>query len=484
MKTRSILLTLFQAMILLPIGTTLQGQVDFVKRPIELDFKGACSVNTADINGDGYTDVVAAGTEAGGIAWWANDGGYPPTFSKQIIDTISPEAIYVYPADIDGDGDVDLAIAGYTANKIAVWWNEGGNPVSWDQQDVDLQFYHAHEVKVADIDGDGDADLVGASAVNNEVAWWQHGSGVPVGWTKRTISTEVFGARSVFPVDIDADGDTDILSAGLDDDDVSVFINEGGYPITWTEQMIEDDLNGAHWVFSMDMDNDNDMDVLAACYMGAAIAIWYNDGNNPPQFTKFVLDGNFPGALSVVAAKIDEDDYPDVVAGGATAADVRVYYNDGTGSANFTRVILDPSFYGVWPVWVSDLDNDSDIDILSTSSTNNDIYWWDNQIVSTGMNPSGEKIQGLRLDKVYPNPFNQEVRIRYSVADNQHVTIQVFSIMGTLIRTLQQEEMSAGLHTSSWNGDDNNGAPVPEGIYLCRITSSGSVDWSYLSKRK
>lgn len=460
------------------------SQVEFIKRAIELDFDGACSVHTGDINGDGFPDVLSTAWNAGSVGWWASDGGYPPTFSRMIIDSNFNGASYVYPGDIDGDSDIDLVASAWYADRITVWWNNGDHPVTWTKQGLDSSFNHAHEARIADIDGTGGLDVVAVSAQHNEVSWWRNDGGTPVQWTKYVISSEVYGARSVFPVDLDDDGDTDLLCAGLDDDDVSVFFNDGGNPIVWTEQIIDGDFNGAHWVFSMDMDNDADMDVLAAGYMAADIAIWYNEGGTPLQWTKFILDANFPGALSVVAAKIDEDDFPDVVAGGDAAADVRVYYNDGTGAPNFTRIILDPAFYGVWPVWMSDLDNDTDIDILATTSTNHDIYWWDNQIVTTGTPEPADGNHRSLLERIYPNPFQQTTCLSVKIPHNTPLRIELFSASGYLVRTLFDGFSDSGIHGFSWDGNDDKGRDLPGGIYLCRITTPAKVTSAQIRKVK
>ncbi|MBC8436055.1 MAG: VCBS repeat-containing protein [Bacteroidetes bacterium] len=480
MKKRFILPILISFILFLSL-TPVKSQVTFNKLPVDLNFNGACSVNAADIDSDGYVDILSTGWDGNIVSWWKNDGNYPPDFTQMTIDGAFPGASYLYPDDIDGDSDIDIAASAWEANRITVWWNNGDSPVTWTKQGVDSSFQHAHEVKFGDIDGIGGLDIVAASALDNEVSWWQNNGGTPVQWTKYVISNSVIGARSVFPVDIEGDGDTDILSAGLNDHDVSVFVNDGENPIGWTEEIIDGSFIGAHWVFSKDMDNDTDMDVLAAGYMGGDIAIWYNDGNNPPQWTKFVLDANFPGALSVVAANLNEDEFPDVVAGGDIAADVRIYYNDGTGAANFSQVILDPAFYGVWPVFACDLDNDTDVDILAASSTLDDIYWWDNQTSATGIHSPSED-HGCDLKKISPNPFHEKTTVHVSLQKKSQMRVELYSLYGATICTLFNGMKPKGDHWFTWNGTDNLGAKVPDGIYICHIVSDRSVISSRILK--
>ncbi|MDM7925038.1 MAG: alpha/beta hydrolase-fold protein [bacterium] len=74
----------------------------------------------------------------------------------------------------------------------------------------------------------------------------------------------------------------------------------------------------------------------------------------------------------------------------------------------------------------------------------------------------------------YPNPFNPETRIQYTVPGPGDVEIRIFCASGGLIRTLQQRASSAGRFEVRWDGKDRSGRPVPTGIYLCRIACGSS----------
>jgi hypothetical protein len=71
----------------------------------------------------------------------------------------------------------------------------------------------------------------------------------------------------------------------------------------------------------------------------------------------------------------------------------------------------------------------------------------------------------------YPNPFNPETSISYTVAGNAAVTIRIFAIDGRLVRTLKSgENTSSGTHEVRWNGTDERGGPMPSGIYFVKTT--------------
>jgi len=69
-------------------------------------------------------DVVAAAKQDNEIAWWENDGSQQ--FSKHSVDTGFSDAQSVYSADVNGDGDLDILGASPGRNEIALWENSGG----------------------------------------------------------------------------------------------------------------------------------------------------------------------------------------------------------------------------------------------------------------------------------------------------------------------------------------------------------------------
>ena len=73
------------------------------------------------------------------------------------------------------------------------------------------------------------------------------------------------------------------------------------------------------------------------------------------------------------------------------------------------------------------------------------------------------------LHSNYPNPFNPETTIRYSVKEATHVTIEIYNVKGQLVRTLVNEAKSAGNHNVVWNGMDNSGRSISSGVYFYKM---------------
>jgi hypothetical protein len=73
----------------------------------------------------------------------------------------------------------------------------------------------------------------------------------------------------------------------------------------------------------------------------------------------------------------------------------------------------------------------------------------------------------------YPNPFNPETRIQYQLPRDGEVSIDIYNVQGTRVRTLVSGFQTAGAYILIWNGKDEAGHTVPSGIYFCRMTSDG-----------
>ncbi len=86
-------------------------------------------------------------------------------------------------------------------------------------------------------------------------------------------------------------------------------------------------------------------------------------------------------------------------------------------------------------------------------------------------------IPPLTLDlSNYPNPFNPETTISYTVPTAGSVSLEIYNSRGQLVRSLLQEEQTAGEHSLIWNGRDDSGNSVASGLYLCRITCNGKQE--------
>ena len=77
------------------------------------------------------------------------------------------------------------------------------------------------------------------------------------------------------------------------------------------------------------------------------------------------------------------------------------------------------------------------------------------------------------ISKCYPNPFNQETSIQYSIdKDNHPFEIAIYNIKGQKVKSLYSGKSKAGRYTTLWNGSNDNGDYVSSGIYYCRMQNA------------
>ncbi|MFH1013394.1 MAG: VCBS repeat-containing protein [Thermoplasmatota archaeon] len=353
--------------------------ITWTKHIIENDINKASGIFPSDIDGDGDKDVVAAGSGSNEIAYWVNAGGSPIEWTKKSIDDDFTYPMDIFSCDIDADQDMDVIGAAWAQSEIALWKNSGGTTNKWAKQVIKSNYPGAHGVFACDIDGDGDMDVLGASANLNRIDLWIQEGGTPIVWTEQTIGSQYGGARSVYSIDIDNDGDMDVLGTALTDNEITLWYNEGGTPITWTEQTISDNFPAAHHVYAADIDNDGDNDVLGAAY-GNRVTLWINEGDNPITWSKQNIDNMFAGAMRVIVADINDDGNPDIIASSSLGNNICWWSNDGNDPITWKKDTIDPMCTKAWPIYATDMDDDGDIDILGGSEAYDGIMWYENNL--------------------------------------------------------------------------------------------------------
>jgi len=84
--------------------------------------------------------------------------------------------------------------------------------------------------------------------------------------------------------------------------------------------------------------------------------------------------------------------------------------------------------------------------------------------------------ESYKLDQNYPNPFNPNTEIKFAIPRRSDVSIAIYNILGRKIKTLVNENLSAGFKSITWDGTNSQGHSVSTGIYFYRIEADDFVE--------
>jgi hypothetical protein len=76
------------------------------------------------------------------------------------------------------------------------------------------------------------------------------------------------------------------------------------------------------------------------------------------------------------------------------------------------------------------------------------------------------------LDQNFPNPFNPDTDINFSLRENGRVSLKIYNVRGQVVKTLVDNSMQAGRHSAHWDGTNDNSQLVSSGIYFCKMEAS------------
>jgi len=169
-------------------------------------------------------DVLGTANFADDITWWENLGGSGTDWTEHTISEDFDGASSVYSADVNGDGYTDVLGTAYFDADITWWESMDGSGLSWTEHTIDGFFGGASAVYSADVNGDGYMDVLGAAAnVDDDIVWWENLDGSGTNWTEHTLDGDFSGARSVYSADFNEDGYMDVLGAAFHDDEITVW---------------------------------------------------------------------------------------------------------------------------------------------------------------------------------------------------------------------------------------------------------------------
>jgi len=437
---------------------------DFTKHPVVAGYNSWSAV-AADIDQDGDQDIAGSSRMTSRVSWWENDGD--ENFTLHNISANAPYAMAVCVADLDSDGDRDVVCAAQEADAI-MWWENNGEEVF--TQHTLASVLSPSYIDTCDLDQDGDMDILVAACEegSNKIAWCENLGNQQ--FSVHVIRENWDHANSIHASDIDYDGDMDVLATAsfrtsTANGEIAWFENDGDQ--NFTGHTIIGNYGRPSCAVAVDIDNDQDMDVVASVCQLNQIVLFKNNGDL--SFAPVIIASDFYRPHCVFMADLDNDLDMDILGTSIDGNQIAWWENDTPG---FLKHVIATSFEGATWVTAGDIDNDGDMDVLGTAQFDNEIAWWENSLI-TGIGESGNlSHQQEYLHQNVPNPFSEQTCIRFFIPCDSRVSLTIFDLSGKLVKTLTSKKLTAGDHSVTWDGRCNDGTSVPAGLYTCKLKYS------------
>ncbi len=367
-----------------PTATALPDGTDWQQAAVAGSFEDTWGLRTVDFDGDLDQDIVAASFFQG-VAWWENVAGDGTSWIKHVVANPVNGAASIFPADIDGDLDLDFVGPAFWDEAILWWENTDGTGTAWSEHVVAGNLRNTRSAHAADLDGDGDLDVLGTADQDDVVRWWENLAGDGSSWLEHTLTDSLNQAGWVFAADIDGDTDPDVVANG-GIGNIVWFENVNGDGSLWTEHPMA--VPSGSRSAPVDLDGDGDLDIVSA---SGIVAYWLeNAAGDGSAWKLHLLEGTVSSALGAVAGDVDGDGDPDVVAVDFNTAIVWWENLAGDASTWLPRELA--RFADVRPVALADFDGDGSLDVVGGGDS---LAWWQNRY--GGSCPAGDFHPGDRL---------------------------------------------------------------------------------------
>lgn len=342
------------------------------------DSDSAYITTVTDIDGDGDFDIVAAVQGEDLVLWYENVSGDGSVWTDHEIESGFDNPLAVHTADIDRDGDEDVLSCSPTAGEIVWWENADSNGALWNRRDVTVSFPSPVDCRAVDLDQDGDFDILAASIMNDDVVWWENNDGEGGVWSMNSIDLNFDGPYSVRAGDIDDDGDIDVVATGYEADEIVWWENIGAAQM-WSKHVIASGTINAYDLLLEDMDMNGSIDVVATVMGSTEVSWWENSAGTGMVWTKREVDTAFSAPKEVFAVDMDSDGDVDLLgASGGTEDSAAYWENVDRIGETWTKNSFPILTKTADSICSADLDGDSMTDVVIGGATYPALAWWKN----------------------------------------------------------------------------------------------------------
>lgn len=438
-------------------------------------------VACADLNGDHHTDLVVANKSSGTVSVFFNDGS--GAFAAAATYGVGGSTLAVIIAEMDEDAYPDILTSCEGTNQVAVLINDGdgtfGSAVSYAVGQAPWGLI------AADLDGDQDADVAVVNRDSRTVSLLlNNGDGTLSSNGSFSASGAYIKPGWLESGDIDGDGDVDLVvtknyhnlyfNAGY----AQVFVNNGAGD--FTSAATHDLGRTVTTPLLADLDGDQDLDLAVSGFVDSSykLSVLLNDGNG-----HFLDPVAYYAAASGRAAGGDFDndgDYDVLISKegvGSGSFSVLRNHGDATFADAFTVAV------GPYPMGLTggDFDSDDDLDVAVAIQGDNQVAVTMN-LTDPPLSDVTDSRHGLGsgsslLYQNSPNPFGASTVVRYDLARPEDVNLAIFDLSGRRVRVLAEGLRGPGVGEASWDGRDERGRAVPNGIYFARLAAGSNAAW-------
>jgi hypothetical protein len=322
----------------------------------ELNYR---SYDVGDIDGDGYPDLVVSFDDGQyRVKWYRNDStGVMIGTGTTIASAWSVITRSMALADVDGDGDLDV-LNGTIGDGIRLYRNDGTGGFPGGMEMAHSQS-GGYQMMALDMDGDGDADMVHARGpMFAMLVFINEGDGT--NWTMYQVGTTTTSSDVFDIADLDDDGDLDLVYGKHTDGQVGYVLNAGDYTFPVSGSFATP-FGEVYRVYHADLNGDGSPDIVASTRQPDAVVVGLSSG--PGAIGEWYgLDSVYSEESRVAFADVDNDGDMDMFRSSKVPKRIDLYLNDGTG--HFTISYSIPLTYAMEDIATGDIDGDGDQDLM------------------------------------------------------------------------------------------------------------------------